>query len=81
MANNVWDSTVPLKRVTIGRVVFEGDTDKELFEKYLVGTVTAMADMDGVLLPYEFIEKLRHLIDSIPADEFDGALDDAQSEI
>jgi hypothetical protein len=72
---------MPLKRVTIGRVVFDGDTDKELFEKYLVGTVTAMADMDGVLLPYEFIEKLRHLIDTIPADEFDGTLDDAQSEI
>jgi len=72
---------MPLKCVTIGRVVFEGDTDKELFEKYLVGTVTAMADMDGVMLPYEFIEKLRHLIDSIPADEFDGVLDDAQSEI
>jgi hypothetical protein len=49
MANNAWDSTMPLKRVTIGRVVFEGDTDKELFEKYLVATVTAMADMDGVL--------------------------------
>jgi hypothetical protein len=72
---------MPLKRVTIGKVVFEGDTDKELFEKYLVGTVAAMADMDAVLLPYEFIEKLRHLIDSIPAAEFDGALDDAQSEI
>jgi hypothetical protein len=73
--------TVLMKRVKIGRVVFEGDTDKELFEKYLVTTVTTMADMDGVLLPYEFIEKLKHLIDSIPADEFDGALDDAQSEI
>ncbi len=73
---------MPLKRVTIGRVVFEGDSDKELFEKYLVGTVSAMADMDGVTLPYEFIEKLRqHLIERIPADEFDGVLDDAQSEI
>ena len=40
-----------------------------------------MADMDGVYLPYEFLEKLGHLIDSIPADEFDGTLDDAQSEI
>jgi len=72
---------MPLKRVTIGRVVFEGDTDKELFEKYLVGTASAMAHMDGVMLPYEFIEKLRHLIETIPADEFDGVLDDAQSEI
>jgi hypothetical protein len=40
-----------------------------------------MADMDGVMLPYEFVEKLRHLMGLIPADEFDGALDDAQSDI
>ena len=72
---------MPLKRVIIGKVVFEGDTDKELFEKYMIGTVSAMADMDGVLLPYEFLEKLRHLIDSIPADEFEGSLDDAEAEI
>jgi len=52
---------MPLKPERIVRVVFEGDTDKELFEKYLVGIVTAMADMDGVLLPYEFIKKLRSL--------------------
>ncbi len=72
---------MPLKGVTIGRVVFQGDTDKELFEKYFVGTVTAIADMDRVLLPYEFVDKLRYFIDSIPADEFEGSLDDAQSEI
>jgi hypothetical protein len=53
---------MPLKRVIIGRAIFEGDADKELFEKYLVGTVTAMADMDGVPLPYDIIEKLSHLI-------------------
>ena len=68
---------MPLKRITVGKVVLEGDTDKELFEKYLIGTVSSMADLDGVMLPYEFLEKLGHLIDAIPADEFDGCLDDA----
>ena len=68
---------MPLKRVTVGKVVLEGDADKELFEKYLIGTVSSMADLDGVMLPYEFLEKLGHLIDAIPADEFDGCLDDA----
>jgi hypothetical protein len=56
---------MPLKRVTIGKVVFEGDTDKELFAKYMIGTVSAMADRDGVMVPYECLEKLGHLIDSI----------------
>jgi hypothetical protein len=51
------------------------------FTAVTLATVSAMADMDGVLLPYEFLAKLGHLINSIPADEFEGALDDAQAEI
>jgi hypothetical protein len=40
-----------------------------------------MADLDRVLLPYEFVEKLTHLVESIPADEFEGCLDDAEADI
>ena len=70
-----------LKRVTIGRIIFEGDSDQELFTQYLLSTVTSMADMDGVFLPYEFLDKLAHLIESMPADEFEGCLDDAQADM
>jgi hypothetical protein len=72
---------MPLKRVTIGKMLLEGDTDKELFQKYVLATLSSMADLDRVLLPYEFLEKLTHMIESIPADEFDGCLDDAETEI
>ena len=72
---------MPLKRVTIGKMVLEGDTDKELFQKYVLRTVSSMADLDRVLLPYEFMEKLTHLVESIPADEFEGCLDDAEADI
>jgi len=72
---------MPLKRVTVGKMTLEGDTDKELFEKYLLHTVSIMADFDRVLLPYEFLEKLSHLIDAIPVDEFEGCLDDAEADI
>jgi hypothetical protein len=72
---------MPLKRVTVGKMTLEGDTDKELFQKYMLHTVSSMADLDRVLLPYEFLEKLDHLIDAIPADEFDGCLDDAEPDI
>jgi hypothetical protein len=72
---------MPLKRLVIGRMVLEGDTDKELFQKYVIKTVSTMAHVDRVLLPYEFLEKLAHLIDAIPADEFEGTLDDAEADI
>ncbi len=40
-----------------------------------------MAGFDSVMLPYEFIEKLEALIESIPEDEFEGCVDDVQSDI
>jgi hypothetical protein len=42
-------SQMPLKRVTVGKMLLEGDTDKELFGKYLSRTVSSMADLDGCL--------------------------------
>ena len=65
------------KRVTIGRVVYEGKSDKELFQRYLVLTVTSMARLDCVTLPYEFVGKLENWLDTIPDDEFEQLLDDA----
>jgi hypothetical protein len=32
-------------------------------------------------LPYEFLDKLAALIESIPADEFEGCLDGVESDI
>jgi len=40
-----------------------------------------MAGYDRVDLPYEFIEKLKALIDSIPEDEFEGCLDSVDPDI
>jgi hypothetical protein len=37
-----------------------------------------MAEFDGVTLPYGFKEKLSILIDSIPADEFEGRVDNVE---
>jgi hypothetical protein len=37
--------------------------------------------LDGVLLPYDFLETLSRLLESMPVDLIDGCLDDAQSDI
>ena len=37
-----------------------------------------MAGYDKVPLPYEFLEKLEGLIESIPEDEFEGCVDDVE---
>jgi len=59
----------------------EGDTDKELFAKYITSTEASMAALDPVHLPDEFVEKLHRLLDSITADEFDGSLDDSDADV
>ncbi|MGO9327447.1 MAG: hypothetical protein ACLQJ0_04950 [Steroidobacteraceae bacterium] len=70
-----------MKRVTIGEWTIEGDTDKSIVRQYILGTLKSMAGYDGVILPYEFIEKLQALIDSIPEVEFEGCLDEAQPDV
>jgi hypothetical protein len=70
-----------MKIVTIGQWIIFGATDKEIVSQYVIGTVESMAEIDGVSLPYEFNEKLSTLIDSIPADEFEGCVDNVEEDI
>jgi hypothetical protein len=70
-----------MKTVTIGEWTIEGHTDKDIARQYILGTLKSMAGYDGVILPYEFIEKLVALIDSIPEDEFEGCVDEVKSDI
>jgi hypothetical protein len=67
--------------VTIGQWIIMGATDKEIVRQYVVRTLESMAEFDGVSLPYEFNEKLSTMIDSIPADEFEGCVDDVEEDI
>jgi hypothetical protein len=70
-----------MKKVTIGQWKIEGHTDKDIVRQYIVGTLKSMAGYDSVMLPYEFMEKLEALIESIPEDEFEGGVDDVESDI
>jgi hypothetical protein len=70
-----------MKIVTIGQWIIMGDTDKEIVRQYVLGTLKSMAEFDRVNLPYEFNEKLSALVDSIPADEFEGCVDDIEEDI
>ncbi len=72
---------IGVKKVTIGEWTIEGDTDKDIVKQYILGTLKSMAGYDGVMLPDEFLEKLKHLIDGIPEDEFEGSLDSADPDI
>ena len=64
-----------MKKVTIGEWTISGHSDKDIVKQYVLGTLKSMAGYDRVDLPYEFLDKLAHLIDGIPEDEFEGSLD------
>ncbi len=70
-----------MKRVTIGQWTIQGETDKDIVKQYIVGTLKSMAGYDSVYLPYELLEKLENLIDGIPDDEFEGSLDQVNSDV
>jgi hypothetical protein len=70
-----------MKSVTIGEWTIQGDSDKDIVSQYITGTLKSMAGYDRVDLPYEFLGKLKALIDSIPEDEFEGCLDNVEPEI
>ncbi len=67
--------------VTIGGWTIQGETEKDIVKQYVLGTLKSMADYDNVMLPYEFMEKLEALIESIPEDEFEGCVDDVEPDI
>lgn len=70
-----------MKFVVIGQWVLMGDTEKEIVRQYVTGTLESMAKFDGVILPYEFKEKLNAMIDVIPSDEYERCLDDVEQDI
>ena len=70
-----------MKKITIGEWTLEGDSDKDIVRQYILGTLKSMAGYDSVILPYEFLEKLEALIESIPEDEFEGCMDGVEPDI
>jgi hypothetical protein len=69
------------KTLTIGDWTIRGDSDKEIVSQYIIGTLKSMAGYDRLELPYEFLDKLAALIESIPADEVEGCVDGVEPDI
>jgi hypothetical protein len=59
----------------------QGQDEKDVTSKYILGTVKSMARYDSVRLPFGFEEKLKLLLKDMPQGDFDGCMDEADPNV
>jgi hypothetical protein len=70
-----------MRKVTVGGWTIEGDSDREIFLKYVRGTLESMSALDGVVLPPELIAGIAELVATIPDDRLQGCMEDAEENV